>query len=69
MALAVTDALIHEFDAKQTPCFDDDGDQMIGFYFQFIDGLSRPIGGLIGPYKYKLACEKAAQRAFEARDF
>jgi hypothetical protein len=67
--MPATDALIHEFDPKQPPQYDDEGDQMLGFYFQFIDTNEQPVSGLVGPYKYRVACENAARRAFQARDF
>lgn len=61
--------LIHEFDPALPPLFDDEGDQMLGYYFQFIDKDDNPVGELIGPYSDSRAAEKAAQRAFTSRDF
>lgn len=54
--------LIHEFEANKQPVLDDDGDQMIGFYYQF-DNAS-----LIGPFKHRKEVEVAAQRAFDTND-
>lgn len=67
--MTVCNALIHEFDAAKSPVFDDDGDHMIGFYYQFIDENETPVGGLIGPYRGKPECAKAAKRAFNRKDF
>lgn len=62
-------ALIHQFDLSGTPHFDGDGDQMLGFYFQFIDEDDQPYGELIGPYAVNVEAEQAAERAFTRRDF
>ena len=67
--MQVHSALIHEFDIKAPPRFDDDGDQMVGFYYQFIDVNEKPVYGLIGPYQRRVEAEHAAQRAFEQHDF
>lgn len=67
--MKVTGAKIHEFEPSGLPYFDDDGDQMIGFYYQWLDEEDNPIGGLIGPYGYQAAVERAAERAFARRDF
>lgn len=64
-----TNILIHEFDGSTKPYYDDDGDPMIGFYFQFTDEDDEPVSDLIGPYSYDGAAEKAALRAFRSRDF
>lgn len=62
--------LIHEFDPSADPPYlDDDGDQMIGFYYQFTDEDDEPLSDLIGPYPYNGAAEKAALRAFKSNDF
>jgi hypothetical protein len=61
---------IHEFDPAGLPVYyDDEGDQMIGFYFQFTDADDQPISNLVGPYAIKKAAEKAALRAFHTKDF
>lgn len=62
-------ALIHEFDPKAPPRVDEDGEIMLGFYYQFLDVASQPITGLYGPYRYRLDAEGAAQRAFERHDY
>ena len=60
--------LIHEFEPVIPPIVDDDGDEMLGFYYQFTDEAEEPISALIGPYRYSTAAEKAAIRAFKRRD-
>lgn len=62
-------ALIHQFAPSGFPHFDGEGDQMIGFYFQFIDENDQPYGDLIGPYAVNADAERAAQRAFTTNDF
>lgn len=58
---------IHEFEASGTPVYyDDEGDQMIGFYYQLTDQHDQPLTGLIGPYRYKQAVEQAARKAFNS---
>ena len=64
-----TNILIHEFDLSGETIFDADGDEMLGFYYQFTDENEEPVSGLMGPYRYGPAAEKAAIRAFKARDF
>ena len=62
--------LIHEFDDEtRFTHLDADGEQMIGFYFQFTDEDDLPLCNPIGPYRYNKDAEKAALRAFKARDF
>lgn len=64
------DALIHEFDINRKPItLDEEGDPMVGFYYQFIDINSVPVTGLIGPYKLKLDCVAACKRAFKLKDY
>lgn len=60
---------IHHFDKTSTPFFDDEGDQMMDFYFQFTDPCDLPVSPLIGPYRYRKQAEKAARRAFNTKDF
>lgn len=64
-----TNALIHEFNKEGPIITDDDGDQMLGFYYQFTDAEDIAIAGLIGPFNRRAEAEKAAQRAFEVRDY
>ena len=66
---ASANVLIHEFDPEGEPVFDDEGDQMIGFYYQFIDNEDNPLTDLIGPYRDNLAVERAAQAAFYRSEF
>lgn len=62
--------MIHEFHASGIPIhLDDEGDQMVGFYFQFTDEDDQPVSDMIGPYKHNKAAEHAALRAFNTRDF
>jgi hypothetical protein len=66
----VHNILIHEFDPNADPTYlDDEGDPMIGFYYQFTDEDDQPISELIGPYSYDKAAEKAAMRAYRSNDF
>ena len=60
---------IHEFDPSGTPFLDEEGDQMIGSYYQFMNDDDEPISCLIGPYRDKKAAARAAQRAYDRRDF
>jgi hypothetical protein len=62
-------ALIHEFDSASPPYFDDEGDLMLGSYYQFIDQDDQPVSGLIGPYTDNIAAERAAKVAFNSGDF
>lgn len=66
--MSACNALIHEFDVAKPPILDDDGDQMVGFYYQFTDDADLPVTGLVGPYKWRRDCEKAAIRAFNTKD-
>jgi hypothetical protein len=62
--------LIHEFDAQALPIYlDHDGDQMIGFYYQFTDEDDQPLSGLVGPYRYDQDAQKAAMKAYKCKDF
>lgn len=63
-----TNILIHEF-STSSEFFDIDGDQLLGFYYQFTDEYDQPVSGLIGPYRNTQVVEKAALKAFNARDF
>lgn len=62
-------ALIHVFNKDGPIIFDDEGDQMFGFYYQFTDEADQPIAGLIGPYPIRADAEKAAKRAFARKDY
>lgn len=62
--------MIHEFHPTSLPVYiDDEGDQMIGFYFQFTDEDDKPVSAMIGPYSHNKHAEKAALRAFNTKDF
>jgi hypothetical protein len=67
--MKATNALIHVYLPSGPPSFDDDGDLMLGSYYQFIDENDVPVGGLIGPYMDNIAAEEAARRAFKYKDF
>lgn len=54
--------LIHEFEKHKPVVLDDEGDQMLGFYYQF------GTASLIGPFKHRDEVESAAQRAFATND-
>jgi hypothetical protein len=63
-----TSVLIHEFTHLST-ARDEDGDIMIGFYYQFIDDNDQPIASAVGPFTYGKDAERAALHAFKTRDF
>jgi len=67
--MRVVNALIHNFETGCTPVFDEDGEQLLGFFYQFIDEQDLPVTQLIGPYRDKRAVERAAQRAFNRKDY
>lgn len=61
--------LIHEFIPSGPITYDDEGSQMLGFYYQFTDDQDQPVTTLIGPYNDKSHVERAANRAFKSRDY
>lgn len=61
--------LIHDYCASQPTQFDEDGDVLLGSYYQFLDEDDYPVGGLIGPYTDTFAAERAAKRAFRLKDY
>ena len=61
--------LIHQFENFGLPYFDDEGDQMLGFYYQLLDKNNIPISKLIGPYLIGPEAEKAALKAIRENDF
>jgi hypothetical protein len=62
--------LIHQFtNSAAEPSFDDEGDERIGSYYQWVDQYNRPRSQLIGPYATNKEAEKAAHRAYLRRDF
>lgn len=61
--------MIHQFVPEGTPYHDDEGDQMLGFYFQFTDTHDQPVSDLIGPYSKGGDAERAAVHALRTRDF
>jgi hypothetical protein len=61
--------LIHHFENFGHPFLDDEGDRMLGFYYQFIDKNNIPISNMIGPYSIGDEAEKAALKAMREGDF
>lgn len=52
---------IHHFDADNTTgLVDDDGDTLLGWYFQLMRNVAEPITSLIGPYGSQDECHTAA---------
>ena len=63
-------ATIHEFSIiNGLTHLDEDGDPMIGWYYQFLDIYERPITKLMGPYGTNTEAEKACQKAYDRKDF
>lgn len=58
---------IHEFTAQSNE-LDDDGDPMLGFYWQIMDGR-QPVSHQMGPYMTALEAESACKRAWERQDY
>ena len=61
--------LIHRFDIDKPAYLDDEGDQMVGFYYQLTDLEDKPITTVIGPYSHNTDAERAALHAFRSKDF
>lgn len=61
--------IIHEFDRNGLPHFDEEGDQRLGFYYQFTDENEQPVSDLIGPYHRRKLVEDEAIRAYNSKDF
>ena len=62
--------LIHNFIPSANPILvDEDGDELLGFYYQFTDEYGVPLSGLIGPFSRNEEAEKAALKALELNDF
>lgn len=66
---AAHSALIHEFDPQSPDRYDEDGELLLGFYYQFLNMQEHPVTGLMGPYRYKGDAEAAAQLAFSRNDY
>ena len=65
-------AHIHEFFPHPVTGFidhDEEGDPMLGFYFQLVDGDGLPVMGLMGPYKTAEDAEEACHREWMAGDY
>lgn len=57
---------IHHFAANNdTGVVDDDGDPVMGWYFQLMQNQITPLTALIGPYGSHGECEKAAIREWQ----
>ena len=63
--------LVHEFTSDGVPIhLDDEGHQMIGFYYQFTwEGGAGVFGKLVGPYSQTTEVEFAAWQAFDNKDY
>lgn len=61
--------LIHRFEPSASPLYDDEGDEMLGSYFQLTDADGQPVSDMIGPYVQNKAAEKAALHALRTKDF
>jgi len=61
---------IHEFgpDSKGQYHTDEEGEALLGFYFQITDAKGVP-GGMIGPYTSNTDCEEACQKAWDQGDY
>lgn len=52
---------IHHFKAEnRSEMVDVDGDPMLGWYFQLMEGVNKPLTELVGPYGSHSECEGAA---------
>jgi hypothetical protein len=63
-----TAVLIHIFYPASEPVYDDEGELLLGSYYQFVDKDDKPVGDLIGPYLDNTEAEKAAKIAFKKKD-
>lgn len=61
-------ANIHHYDGSDLSKIDDEGDTLIGFYYQFLNKLDVPVGVLMGPYNSATEAEQACQSAFNRGD-
>lgn len=61
--------MIHSFEPSALPYFDDEGDQLIGSYYQFVDAADVPVGAMVGPYRTHGQAAAAAKLAFARHDF
>lgn len=67
--MTVSIALVHEFNSSGPVILDEDGDAMLGWYYQFADDEDKAVTGLIGPYSKRAEAQLAAERAFSKKDF
>ena len=65
-------ANIHEFYPHPTTGhveYDEDGDPVLGFYFEILDNNGYPISQILGPYIDAEEAEQACHRAWTIGDF
>lgn len=55
---------IHHFDSKCN-AVDEDGDPMLGWYFQIMQSAEIALSDLMGPYHKRAECETAAMTEWE----
>ena len=49
--------------------YDDDGDPIIGFYYQIVDLDGEPLSEMMGPYSNAEEAEEACHREWKSGDF
>jgi hypothetical protein len=54
--------MIHHYNGSTT---DQDGEIMLGYYYQFVDVFERPISQLMGPYGSASECQEASQQEYD----
>jgi len=67
-----TYARIHHFFPHPTTgevYYDEEGDPLLGFYYDFVDDEENQIGSMMGPYSSNEQVEAAAQRAWRNKDY
>ena len=67
-----TYARIHHFFPHPTTGevhHDEDGDPILGFYYEFVDEDESSLGRMMGPYSTTEEVEKAAHRAWRNKDY
>lgn len=48
---------------------DEDGDPILGFYYQLLDDKDEPVSHLMGPYGAAIEAEEAAEKALLTGDY
>lgn len=64
-----TDIMIHRFEPSASPTYDDEGDEMLGSYFQLIGADGDPVSDMIGPYGQNWHAERAAMAALRSKSY